>query len=70
MIQAKADALGVSLSGIELVDPTKSAAHDEYTKVYYEMRHRKGVHLNKLRRICITRSFWNDDAVPVMWMDW
>jgi|MDSW01.2.fsa_nt_gb malate dehydrogenase (oxaloacetate-decarboxylating)(NADP+) len=47
LIRSKASALGVSLEGIELVDPNKSDAHDGYTKVYYEMRHRKGVHLKQ-----------------------
>lgn len=47
LIRTKAEALGLSLEGIILVDPSKSPEHESYTKTYYNLRKRKGVHLKQ-----------------------
>ncbi|MBT6177929.1 MAG: NADP-dependent malic enzyme [Deltaproteobacteria bacterium] len=47
LIRAKAEAVGISLDGIALVDPTKSPEHEKYTDIYYKLRQRKGIHLKQ-----------------------
>lgn len=42
-IRAAADKLGVSLNGIDIIDPEVSADLPSYTEKYYEMRKTKGV---------------------------
>ncbi len=42
-IQAKASEFGVSLEGVEVVDPEQSPSFAEYANLFYEMRKEKGV---------------------------
>ncbi|MBQ9950067.1 MAG: phosphate acetyltransferase [Clostridia bacterium] len=42
-IQAKANELGVSLSGVGIIDPEKSEFFADYANQYYEMRKAKGM---------------------------
>ncbi|MBU3189219.1 phosphate acetyltransferase [Clostridium bowmanii] len=47
VINSKAKELGVSLSGIEIVDPKTSEKTDVYAKAFYELRKHKGMTLEK-----------------------
>lgn len=42
-IRASAQKLGVSLDGVEIVDPLKDAEREAYVAAYYELRKEKGV---------------------------
>jgi malate dehydrogenase (oxaloacetate-decarboxylating)(NADP+) len=48
-IRALAQAEGVELEGIELIDPARSPFLEEYARAYWERRQRKGVTLREAR---------------------
>jgi malate dehydrogenase (oxaloacetate-decarboxylating)(NADP+) len=53
-IRARAQALGINLNGIEVVDPRTDARRERYAQRLYELRCRKGVALNEAYEL-ITR---------------
>ncbi len=48
-IKTKANALGLDLPAITVINPQNSPKFDEYTQLYYEMRKEKGVNLEVAR---------------------
>jgi malate dehydrogenase (oxaloacetate-decarboxylating)(NADP+) len=50
-IQQKAQELGLSLEGAQIVDPTNSSRHERYVNELYTLRQRRGVTLSEARRL-------------------
>ena len=46
-IQARAVAMGVDLSGVEIIDPATSPLRDEFARVYADLRRHKGMTLDQ-----------------------
>ncbi len=57
-IRARAAELGVSLRGMEVVDPSKSERRDAYIQELYWLRQRHGVNLNEARRLIDNRNYF------------
>jgi phosphate acetyltransferase len=49
VIEAQAKKAGVSLSGIRVVDPIRSAHIDEFSSIFYDLRKEKGLELPQAR---------------------
>lgn len=49
-INADAKKLGVDLTGVKKIDPLKSEKLEEYTKIFYEMRKKKGISLEDAKK--------------------
>ncbi len=50
-IKKKASEIGTNVDNAEIVDPLKSLLFDDYAKQYYEMRKKKGVDLEKAKKM-------------------
>ena len=57
-VRARAAELGVSLEGMDVVDPKSSEWREVYTQELYWLRQRRGVTLNEARRLIDNRNFF------------
>ena len=57
-IKANAAELGVSLDGIKVIDPAKSADLEDYANTLYELRKAKGMELDKARKLMADKTYF------------
>ena len=57
-IRAHADGLGISLDGMDLVDPKTSAWRDVYSQEFYWLRQRRGVTLSEAHELVNNRNIF------------
>lgn len=57
-IKEKTDHLGVSLSGVEILDYENSSAFKEYVNLYYELRKHKGVSIEDSQKFLIEKPLF------------
>ncbi len=62
VIRARADTLGVSLSGVSLIDPATSPDRERYARLYFERRRAKGI-TEEEARATATRALYFADLM-------
>jgi len=58
VIREKAEKLGVSLNGVEIIDPSTDKKRDEYARELYHLRQRKGVTLYQAQRLVTQPNYF------------
>lgn len=56
-VAEKAGALGISLEGMEVIDPTDDAVRDKCAALYHELRAKRGVTADKARQVVLDPLF-------------
>ncbi|MCL6565602.1 MAG: NADP-dependent malic enzyme [Acidobacteriia bacterium] len=57
-IQARAAELGISLAGMEIVDPARSPKRQSYAEELYRLRQRRGVTLSEANELILNRNLF------------
>jgi malate dehydrogenase (oxaloacetate-decarboxylating)(NADP+) len=63
VIQTKMAELGLSLKGMEIVDPARSPRREAYTQELYNLRQRRGVALPEARELMLNRNLFGSMMV-------
>jgi len=62
-IQARALDLGLSLEGMQIVDPATSEHHEPYVQELYKLRQRRGVTLHEAEKLIVDRNVFGSMMV-------